>query len=59
MANHRRSKTSGTKMCECSVCGEVDPSTVQNTKHRRCGGAKGAARRAKHSPNIGVRGVWL
>lgn len=59
MANHRRNKTSGTKACKCSVCEIQHPSTVQNSKHRRCGGSKGAPIRAKHSPNNGVRGVWL
>ena len=58
MANRKRSVSSGTKMCECSVCGAIDPSTVSNSKHRRCGGTKGAAVRPKHSPNRGVRGVW-
>jgi hypothetical protein len=54
----RKSKTSGTRSCVCSVCETHDPSTVQNTKHRRCGGSKGAALRPKHAPSSGVRGVW-
>lgn len=55
----KRKKSSGTKMCECSTCGMVDPSTVPETKHRRCGGAQGAPRREKHAASTGARGKWV
>lgn len=59
MAKKRRNKTSGTRACVCDLCGTKDPSTVQNTKHRRCGGAKGAERRPKHATASGARGHWV
>lgn len=59
MAKRRRNKTSGTRACVCSLCEMSDPSTVQGTKHRRCGGAKGADRRPKHAASSGARGSWV
>ena len=58
MAKKSKNKNSGTRSCTCSVCKMRDPSTVQGTRHRRCGGAEGAPRRPKHSATGGNRGVW-
>lgn len=55
--SRKRNKVSGTKHSTCDKCGLEDPSTVQGTKHRRCGGAPGAARKAKYSV-AGIRGTW-
>jgi hypothetical protein len=54
----KRTKSSGTQSCTCDRCGITDPSTVQGTKHRRCGGQQDAPVKAKHSPNGGIRGTW-
>lgn len=56
--SRNRNKGSGTKTATCDVCLLSHPSTVEGTKHRRCGGAADAPIRAKHSANSGVRGTW-
>ena len=56
--SRNRNKTSGTSAGTCDLCQEKHPSTVIATKHRRCGGAPGAAARPKHSGVSGPRGTW-
>lgn len=54
----KRQQKNPTSACTCDVCGIKDPSTIQGTKHRRCGGGLDVRLRPKHSPNSGIRGYW-
>ena len=49
---------SNTTTCICSVCKLEHPSTINGTKHRRCGGGKGEPPKAKYAPRGTVRGYW-
>jgi hypothetical protein len=53
----KRAKKSGTSARTCDKCQLQHPSTVEGTKHRRCGGKPGAPIRPKHSV-ADIRGTW-
>lgn len=55
----KRTKTSGTSACVCSVCRAEHPSTIKGKRHRRCPGIEGAPARAKHSGKASKRGEWV